>query len=166
MAPAFATDALVYHLAVPKAFLQAGGLINLPDNIQDEALAQLEPDNEVFGHSALNLIDLRIIENDIVEIPYGLEISNSESKSTSFPANLQDQTHIPGEFTTFVADVGPENILHNEIFFEIVSEINLGILTNLFPRVILSEFAKPANQDSNRWQFLLKFRARSCGRRL
>ena len=29
MAPAFATDALVHHLAVPKAFLQAGGLVNL-----------------------------------------------------------------------------------------------------------------------------------------
>ncbi len=33
LAPAFATDALVYHLAVPKAFLQTGGLINLPNNI-------------------------------------------------------------------------------------------------------------------------------------
>ncbi|MGK0180345.1 MAG: hypothetical protein ACI8PD_002152, partial [Nitrospinales bacterium] len=32
LAPAFATDALVYHLAIPKAFLQAGGLVNLPDN--------------------------------------------------------------------------------------------------------------------------------------
>ena len=33
MAPPYATDALVHHLAVPKAFLQAGGLINLPNNI-------------------------------------------------------------------------------------------------------------------------------------
>jgi hypothetical protein len=33
LAPAFATDALVYHLAVPKAFLEAGGLINLPNNV-------------------------------------------------------------------------------------------------------------------------------------
>ncbi len=33
LAPAFATDALVYHLAVPKAFLEAGGIINLPNNI-------------------------------------------------------------------------------------------------------------------------------------
>ena len=33
LAPAFSTDALVYHLAVPKAFLQAGGLVNLPNNI-------------------------------------------------------------------------------------------------------------------------------------
>jgi hypothetical protein len=32
-APAFANDALVYHLAVPKAFLQTGGLVNLPNNI-------------------------------------------------------------------------------------------------------------------------------------
>ncbi len=32
LAPAFATDALFYHLAVPKAFLEAGGIINLPNN--------------------------------------------------------------------------------------------------------------------------------------
>lgn len=33
LAPAFATDALVYHLAVPKAFLEAGGIINLANNV-------------------------------------------------------------------------------------------------------------------------------------
>ena len=33
LAPAFATDALVYHLAVPKAYLEAGGVINIPNNI-------------------------------------------------------------------------------------------------------------------------------------
>jgi hypothetical protein len=33
LAPAFAIDTLVYHLAVPKAFLEAGGIINLPNNI-------------------------------------------------------------------------------------------------------------------------------------
>ena len=42
MAPAFATDALVYHLAVPKAFLQAGGLVNLPDNIYSFFPQQIE----------------------------------------------------------------------------------------------------------------------------
>jgi hypothetical protein len=33
LAPAFATDALVYHLAVPKAYLEAGGISNLPNNV-------------------------------------------------------------------------------------------------------------------------------------
>ena len=42
MAPAFATDALVHHLAVPKAFLQAGGLVNLPDNIYSFFPQQIE----------------------------------------------------------------------------------------------------------------------------
>ena len=42
MAPAVATDALVYHLAVPKAFLQAGGLVNLPDNIYSFFPQQIE----------------------------------------------------------------------------------------------------------------------------
>ena len=42
MAPASATDALVHHLAVPKAFLQAGGLVNLPDNIYSFFPQQIE----------------------------------------------------------------------------------------------------------------------------
>ncbi|MBT5471539.1 MAG: hypothetical protein HOK41_13130 [Nitrospina sp.] len=42
MAPAFATDALVYHLAVPKAFLEAGGLVNLPNNIYSFFPQQIE----------------------------------------------------------------------------------------------------------------------------
>jgi hypothetical protein len=42
LAPAFATDALVSHLAVPKAFLQAGGLVNLPDNIYSFFPQQIE----------------------------------------------------------------------------------------------------------------------------
>jgi len=33
LAPPTGTDALVYHLAVPKAYLQAGGMISLPNNI-------------------------------------------------------------------------------------------------------------------------------------
>jgi hypothetical protein len=42
LAPAFATDALVYHLAVPKAFLEAGGLVNLPNNIYSFFPQQIE----------------------------------------------------------------------------------------------------------------------------
>jgi hypothetical protein len=42
LAPAFATDALVYHLAIPKAFLQAGGLVNLPDNTYSFFPQQIE----------------------------------------------------------------------------------------------------------------------------
>jgi len=42
MAPAFATDALVYHLAVPKVFLHAEGLVNLPDNIYSFFPQQIE----------------------------------------------------------------------------------------------------------------------------
>jgi len=41
-APAFANDALVYHLAVPKAFLQTGGLVNLPNNIYSFFPQQIE----------------------------------------------------------------------------------------------------------------------------
>jgi hypothetical protein len=42
LAPAFATDALVYHLAIPKAFLQAGGLVNLPNNTYSFFPQQIE----------------------------------------------------------------------------------------------------------------------------
>ncbi len=33
LGPAFHTDALVYHLAIPKAYLEAGRFVNLPDNV-------------------------------------------------------------------------------------------------------------------------------------
>ncbi|MEK9628759.1 MAG: glycosyltransferase family 39 protein [Nitrospinota bacterium] len=42
LAPAFATDALVYHLAAPKAYLEAGGLISLPNNIYSFFPQQIE----------------------------------------------------------------------------------------------------------------------------
>ena len=42
LAPAFATDALVYHLAVPKAYLEAGGIINLPNNFYSFFPQQIE----------------------------------------------------------------------------------------------------------------------------
>lgn len=42
LAPAFATDALVYHLAAPKAYLEAGGIINLPNNIYSFFPQQIE----------------------------------------------------------------------------------------------------------------------------
>jgi hypothetical protein len=42
LTPAFSTDALVYHLAVPKAFLQGGGVVNLPDNIYSFFPQQIE----------------------------------------------------------------------------------------------------------------------------
>jgi hypothetical protein len=42
LAPAFSTDALVYHLAIPKAFLHAGGVVNLPDNIYSFFPQQIE----------------------------------------------------------------------------------------------------------------------------
>ena len=41
-APAFANDALAYHLAVPKAFLQTGGLVHLPNNIYSLFPQQIE----------------------------------------------------------------------------------------------------------------------------
>ena len=42
LVPAFATDALVYHLEVPKAYLEAGGLVNLPNNIYSYFPQQIE----------------------------------------------------------------------------------------------------------------------------
>ena len=89
--------------------------INLPDNVLDESLVQLDPDPEVFAGSTLNLLDLRIIADGSVEVPYSLEISKEEPELTSFHAFLRDQANIPGKYTTFVADLGHEKILHNQI---------------------------------------------------
>ena len=42
LTPAFSNDALVYHLAAPKAFLQTGKSINLPNNIYSFFPQQIE----------------------------------------------------------------------------------------------------------------------------
>jgi len=92
--------------------------ITLPANFQQEGLVEIAPDREVFAGSASGQVDLRIIADEDTEVPYKLEISKAERQRTSFNVALRDKSYIPGQQTSFIADLGQTGILHNEIEFQ------------------------------------------------
>ena len=89
--------------------------IIFPADLSQEGLVELTPDYEVFASSSPRLIDLRIIADDGDEVPYKAEVSRGERQRTSFNAALRDKGYVPGRYTTFVADLGRDGVLHNEI---------------------------------------------------
>ena len=89
--------------------------ITLPSDLRHVGLVEFTPDREVFAGSASGLVDLRIISGEDTEVPYKLEVSKTERQRTSFHVTLRDKGYVPGRYTTFIADLGREGILHNEI---------------------------------------------------
>ena len=89
--------------------------IVLPTDLGQKSLIELSPDPEVFANSASGLVDLRIIAGDGSEVPYKLDVSKGERERASFPTTIREQGYVPGEYNTFVADLGREGIVHNQI---------------------------------------------------
>lgn len=89
-----------------------------PSNLLSKGLVELVPDREVFAGSALGLVDLRIISTAGTEVPYKFQVSRGERQFTSFPVTLQDKGYVPDLYTTFIADLGRDGLLHNEIEFQ------------------------------------------------
>ena len=92
--------------------------IILPADLTDESLVEIFPDAEVFANSSPGLVDLRIVAADGTEVPYKFEVSKGERQRNSFPVALRDKGYVPGKYTTFIADLGREGVLHNEIEFQ------------------------------------------------
>ena len=90
-----------------------------PSNLLSEGLVELVPDREVYAGSAPGLVDLRILAADATEVPYKLQVSRGERQFTSFPVTLRDKGYVPDFYTTFIADLGRDGLLHNEIEFQI-----------------------------------------------
>ena len=76
---------------------------------------EIVPDCEVFAGSAPGLSDLRVVADDETQVPYKLEVSKAEHERTSFRVTLRDKGYVPGSYNTFVADLGRQGILHNEV---------------------------------------------------
>ncbi len=87
----------------------------LPSGLQGEGLIEFLPDAEVFAGSSPGLADLRVIAGDGAEVPFKIEVDAGERRRDSFAVSLRDTGYVPGRYTTFVADLGREGILHNEI---------------------------------------------------
>ena len=90
--------------------------ITLPGSVPEGSLVEFVPDQQVFAGSANRLADLRIIEQGTgLEVPYQLLIERGERRRRSYEVTVLDLSHVPGESTSFVADIGREGVLHNEI---------------------------------------------------
>jgi hypothetical protein len=77
---------------------------------------EVAPDREVFAQASPGLSDLRVIEaNSQREVPYKLLVERGEQRRSAVAVTLRDLGHVPGQFTSFVADLRQEGTLHNEL---------------------------------------------------
>lgn len=89
--------------------------VSLPDAVEAGDLVEIVLDADVFAGSQPRLDDLRVIAGEGVETAYKLEVAAGARERASLVVAIQDVGYVPGEYTTFVADLGPAGILHNEI---------------------------------------------------
>ena len=88
----------------------------LPPGLSEGSLVELLPDLEVFAHSTATLQDLRIVTGEAQrEVPYKLLVERGEQRRAELRVTIRDLGHIAGQYTSFVADLGREGILHNEV---------------------------------------------------
>ena len=89
--------------------------ISIPAGVTDGGLVELVPGPEVFYGAAPGLADLRIIRGDNQEIPYELVVERGSRERRSFPVKIRDLGFVPGQYSSFVAELGQGGLLHNEI---------------------------------------------------
>lgn len=90
--------------------------ILLPPGIPEMSLVEVVPDQEVFAHAGPSLTDLRIVEIDSgQEVPYKLLVERGEQRRATVNVSIRDLGHVPGQYTSFIADLGQEGVLHNEL---------------------------------------------------
>lgn len=117
--------------------------IALPDGLSEESLVQVLPDREVFAEGAPALTDLRVIEaNAQAEVPYKLLVERGEQRRSSIGLRVRDLAHVPDQFTSFVADLAREGVLHNELEIRTTSQ-------NFQRRVTVE-----GSQDGDLWAML------------
>ena len=89
--------------------------ISVPDGLTEGDLVELIPDPEVFNGAAPGLVDLRIIQGNEQEVPYEVVLEKGSRERRSFQVSIRDLGFVPGQFTSFIADLGQEGLLHNEL---------------------------------------------------
>lgn len=92
-----------------------------PPGISAGQLAAATLDREVFqaaaaGQSELPpLRDLRVVREGDTEVPYQLRIASGQEQRETVTAQIRDLGHLPGQYTSFIADLGAGGRLHNEV---------------------------------------------------
>ena len=87
----------------------------LPPDLAEGELVELTLDREVFRDSAAGQRDLRLIRNGEEEVAYQLALAKGREERKPAPVKMRDLGYQPGEYTSFVVDVGAGGNLHNEV---------------------------------------------------
>lgn len=94
----------------------------LPPEPAAGQLAAATLDREVFQSAAAAgrpdlppLRDLRVIREGGTEVPYQLRIADGRAERETAPAQIRDLGHLPGQYTSFIADLGAGGPRHNEV---------------------------------------------------
>ncbi len=118
--------------------------VALPELAGDEEMVELPLDRDVFSGAASGLVDLRVIAGESQEAPSQLRVETYQREQTSRSVQIRDLAHLPGQYTTFVVDLGEEGLLHNEI------DIMASNKTGDFRRGVALE----ASRDGQTWLLL------------
>lgn len=89
--------------------------IGIPLGLTEKGLVEVAPDPDVYSGASAGLADLRIIQAKDQEIPYELVIETGRRDRSSIPVKIRDLGFVPGQYSSFVAELGREGLLHNEI---------------------------------------------------
>ncbi|MFH1228663.1 MAG: DUF3999 family protein [Planctomycetota bacterium] len=65
-------------------------------------------DNEIFARSKDDMSDLRVIDNKLQETPYKIFILARTVQETDVPAQIFNQSFVPGQQTLFTMDLGDQ----------------------------------------------------------
>ncbi len=112
---------------------------SLPDG---EELVEVDLDRDVFQGAARAQVDLRLVEAGGREVAYQLVVEQGRAQEESLQVKVRDLGHVPGQYSSFVVDLGRDGQLHNRV----------NILTDSknFQRVVLVE----GSADAESWAVL------------
>ncbi len=94
-----------------------------PAGLTDRGFVELEPDAELFAGAGPGLRHARIVERDSGnEVPYQLVVQRAAERRSEMPLRIRDLGQVGDRYTTFIADLGQEGVLHNGIEISTSSE--------------------------------------------
>ena len=99
-------------------------------------------DREVFEGAAPGQVDLRLVEEGGREVAHQLVVERGGTRQQSVEGNVRDLGHVPGQYSSFVVDLGREGQLHNRV--KILTD------SNNFKRVVAVE----GSSDAQSWAVL------------
>ena len=89
--------------------------IIVPETFNSSNLISIHPDVDIFSNSSEKLKDVRIIDNNGLEIPYILNVGVGEYQERLLHADFEHNRDVGGKYTSLTADLGSQEILHNRI---------------------------------------------------